>query len=114
MDDNKKSGGAINKLVMGIIIGGAIGSVVGLTFAPRKGKETREILKKRGQEVLEKGREAGERFMRDHHETIESAKYQIKKGGGGFLKWAARLLLKKKGKTGPMPKVEMESERRGK
>ncbi|MFN7160404.1 MAG: YtxH domain-containing protein [Candidatus Gracilibacteria bacterium] len=36
----------IGKLVKGIIIGGAIGSVLGVTLAPKSGKETRTMLKK--------------------------------------------------------------------
>lgn len=36
----------VDKLVKGIIIGGAIGSVVGVTLAPKSGKETRSDLKK--------------------------------------------------------------------
>ena len=79
-DDDKKIGSQIDKLVMGVILGGAIGSVLGLTLAPRKGKETREILKKKSEE-----------FIRDHRETIVGAKYQLKKGKDfcdGFLRKA--------------------------
>ena len=36
---------AIDKIVMGLIIGGAIGSIVGLSVAPEKGSETRGRLK---------------------------------------------------------------------
>ncbi|MEK7126902.1 MAG: YtxH domain-containing protein [Patescibacteria group bacterium] len=31
-----------DKILIGIVIGGAIGSVVGASLAPKKGKETRE------------------------------------------------------------------------
>lgn len=41
-DKNMKRMG---KLVKGIIIGGAIGSVLGVTLAPKSGKETRNIIK---------------------------------------------------------------------
>lgn len=93
-DDDKKIGSQIDKLVMGVILGGAIGSVLGLTLAPRKGKETREILKKKGEE-----------FIRDHSETIKGAKYQLKKGKG-FLRW----LFKKNKTDQKMPKATMEDE----
>lgn len=97
-DDKKKIGGKIDRLVMGIILGGAIGSVLGLTLAPRKGKETREIIKKKGQE-----------FVRDHKEKFEGAKYQLKKGKG-FFRW----LFRRKAKDAPMPSVSFpqEEERR--
>lgn len=91
-DEDKKIGKQIDKLIMGIILGGAIGSVLGLTFAPRKGKETREILKQKGQE-----------FIRDHKETIQSAKYQIRKGTG-FFRW----LFGKIKTKGKMPKSTID------
>lgn len=34
----------IDKIVMGAIIGTAIGSVIGLTMAPKKGQETRKMI----------------------------------------------------------------------
>lgn len=42
-DQEKKS--AIDKIIMGAIIGTAIGSAVSLTVAPKKGSETREDVK---------------------------------------------------------------------
>lgn len=92
-DEEKKISRQIDKLIMGIILGGAIGSVVGLTLAPRKGKETRAILKKKGEE-----------FIRDHREKFESAKFHLKKGKG-FLRWLLGL-WKKKDET-KMPKTTM-------
>ncbi len=34
-----------DRLIKGIIVGGAIGSVVGMTLAPKSGKDTRSFLK---------------------------------------------------------------------
>lgn len=93
-EDKGKLGGKINHLVMGIILGGAIGSVLGLTLAPRKGKETRDLLKKKGEE-----------FIRDHREKFEGARYQLKKGKG-FLRW----LFRKKAEDEPMPSVSFPQE----
>ena len=42
-DKNNKS--TIEKIVMGAIIGTAIGSAIGITLAPKKGVETRKIIK---------------------------------------------------------------------
>ena len=100
-EDDKKIGKKLDKLVMGIILGGAIGSVLGLTLAPRKGKETRAILKQKGQKLLEKSKDTASKFIRDHRESVESAKYQLKKRKG-FLRW----LFPKKS-TGKMPPVEI-------
>ena len=60
MEEPKKKGkvrSTVDKLVMGAIIGGAIGSVLGMVFAPRKGKETRKIIKDKGRELYEKHEE---------------------------------------------------------
>ena len=42
-DENNKS--TIEKIVMGAIIGTAIGSAIGISIAPKKGQETRKIIK---------------------------------------------------------------------
>lgn len=55
--EKKKKKGVVDKLVMGAIIGGAIGSVVGMTVAPKKGEETRKFIKDKGKEAYEKGKE---------------------------------------------------------
>lgn len=88
-NNEKKGGKKLDNIIMGVILGGAIGSVLGLTLAPRKGEDTRKIWKKKGQELVEKGKEMSEEFMQDHQETIETAKYQMKKGGKGFFRWFA-------------------------
>lgn len=44
----------VDTLVKGLIIGGAIGSVLGVTLAPKSGKETRQIIKKSSTSLFEK------------------------------------------------------------
>lgn len=95
MADEKNPSNKVDKIVMGVIIGGAIGSVLGLTLAPRKGKETRAIIKKKGEELIEKGREVSGEFVRNNRETIQSAKYQIKRGRG-FFRWLFGRIFGKK------------------
>lgn len=108
MEEPKKIGRHLDRLVMGIILGGAIGSVLGLTLAPKKGKETRAIIKQKGQDILEKGKYISQQFVKNHKETISSAKYQLKKGGKSFLRWAFSKL--KKEKPQDMPKATMDIE----
>lgn len=104
MDEDKKITKKLDRLVMGVILGGAIGSVLGLTLAPRKGKETREIIKKKSQELYEKGKEVSGRFIKDNQETFRGAKFQLKKGKG-FFRW----LFGRKKTNEPMPRVKIDS-----
>ena len=58
-EEKKKKRKLVDKVLMGAIIGGAIGSVLGATIAPKKGSETRKDIvqvadkaKKRGSKVF--------------------------------------------------------------
>lgn len=44
-NNEKQDGSTLDKIIMGAIIGTAIGSAVGMTLAPKKGTETRKIIK---------------------------------------------------------------------
>ncbi len=52
-DDKKKREGKASKLLTGVIIGGAIGSVLGVTLSD---KENRDLVKKKTLETWEKSR----------------------------------------------------------
>ena len=49
-------GKKIFRLLTGMVVGSAIGSILGLTFAPRKGKETRRYIKDKSMEVFLKSK----------------------------------------------------------
>lgn len=51
-----KLGKKIFKILTGVVIGGAIGSILGLTLAPKKGKETRQILREKSLEMFLEGK----------------------------------------------------------
>ncbi len=57
--DDKKRGG----LIMGLIVGGAVGSVLSLLFAPDKGANTRKKVKKQGKEAFKRGKTVAEEFL---------------------------------------------------
>ena len=65
--NNKKT--FIDKFVLGALIGGAIGSVIGLAFAPKPGKETRKDIKNKANGLYEK-------YIRDKDE-IKKEKHTI-------------------------------------
>lgn len=43
------------KILTGVIVGGAVGSILGITLAPKKGKESREYLKDQSMKMFLKG-----------------------------------------------------------
>jgi len=51
-DKKKSKENNVDKIIMGVIIGGAIGSVLGVSMAPKKGKETREIITNKAKEAI--------------------------------------------------------------
>lgn len=88
-DDKDKPAKGIDKLVMGAIIGGAIGSVLGMTFAPKSGKETRKRIWTKAKDWFQKGKKAKDEFMEQHGDQIETIKEKIeskRKGLFSFLK----------------------------
>ena|SRR3990167_4391976 len=56
-EEEKES--TMDKVVMGAIIGTAIGSAIGISMAPKKGKETRKIVKSKSKDVLNLTKETG-------------------------------------------------------
>lgn len=48
MQEKEKHKSPLDKIIMGAIIGTAIGSVLGISLAPKKGEETREQVKEIG------------------------------------------------------------------
>jgi len=87
--EKKKKKGMMDKVVMGAIVGGAIGSVVGLTVAPKKGEETRKYLK-------EKGKEVSGKFMEEYESEIKAAKNHTKRNSAKVWKYFKKKLLKRK------------------
>lgn len=59
----------IDNLVMGAIMGVAVGSVIGMAVAPKKGKETREIIAQKGKEAIKHGK----KFLDEHKDQTKKA-----------------------------------------
>lgn len=92
----KKKKGMVDKVVMGAIVGGAIGSVVGLAVAPKSGKETRDYLKEKGKEAYDRGKEASGKFMEEYGDDIQAAKENTKKSGAKVWAYLKKKLLNRK------------------
>jgi len=50
-------------ILTGIVVGGAVGSVASLLFAPKKGKETRADVAEKGKELFSEGKTKAEEFL---------------------------------------------------
>jgi gas vesicle protein len=53
-----KIGRSIFKILTGVVIGSAIGSILGLTLAPKSGEETRKDIADKSMEFFLRGKEA--------------------------------------------------------
>jgi len=63
---------------MGLLIGGALGALAGIFFAPKSGKELRSDIKEKGSEVLKDAKEIYADASTKAKEIIEEAKHQTK------------------------------------
>jgi gas vesicle protein len=63
---------------MGLLIGGALGALAGILFAPKSGKELRSNLKEKGSEVLKDTKEIYVDASTKVREIIEDVKHQAK------------------------------------
>jgi gas vesicle protein len=105
----KKGKSTVDKIVMGAIIGTAVGSVLGLAVAPKKGEETREMIKeqyKNRRELLEKGKEK----IHEHEEDMKEIGQLAKETIVGVLTLAKNFIHgKKKGSPSSQKMVEDSS-----
>ncbi len=56
-EEQKESKGLrkkMDKLLLGVVIGGAVGSILGVTLAPKSGKETRKELQTNAKDAWDK------------------------------------------------------------
>ena len=67
MEEKKKK----KSLIMGLIVGGAIGSVLSILFAPDKGERTRRKVSKQGKILYKKGKTLAEEFIEKYKTRVE-------------------------------------------
>lgn len=64
--------------IKGVLIGGLVGAVLGILFAPKSGRETREDLADMADELLTKAREEYEVALEKSRKTYETAVKRLK------------------------------------
>ena len=65
-------------LLKGLFIGGFIGVVLGILYAPKSGKETREDIVRITEDLLSKGKEEYEKAVERSKEAYETAVKRLK------------------------------------
>ena len=85
MAENEKDCGSF---LRGFVIGGVLGALAGIFFAPKSGKELRSNIKEKGSEVLKDAKDIYTDASTNAKEIIEEAKQQ----GGEWKKEADRYL----------------------
>ena len=70
----------------GLLVGGALGALAGILFAPKSGKEMRSDIKKKGNKIVKDGKEIYADASTKTKEIIGEVKHQakeLKKEAGG-------------------------------
>jgi len=65
---------------LAFILGGLLGTVLGVLYAPRSGKETRNSIKKLGEEIADKVNDLGEDFKEASKKFYEESRSKIYSG----------------------------------
>lgn len=72
MSDDRASG-----VILSFLLGGLTGAALATLFAPRPGRETREMLQERIREGRERGRELGDRAVERGRELLDDAEKYV-------------------------------------
>lgn len=72
MSPDDRSGGT-SGVVLSFLVGALSGAALAVLFAPRSGRETRELLGEKLRETTDRGRRAGEKALERGRETAEDA-----------------------------------------
>jgi gas vesicle protein len=68
----------IEGFLKGLVLGGLVGAVIGVLYAPQSGRKTREDIDSKAKELLSKTAEEYEAVLRKGGKAYESAAKQLK------------------------------------
>jgi gas vesicle protein len=76
---NDERGSGASGIILSFLLGGLTGAVLAVLYAPRSGKETREMLGEKIREGAERGRELRDRAMARGREALDEAADYVEK-----------------------------------
>jgi gas vesicle protein len=79
MSNDERNAGT-SGVLLSFLLGALSGAALAILFAPRSGRETREILGEKLRETAERGRQIGERAVEKGKEVAEDASSLVDRG----------------------------------
>lgn len=76
---SEERGSSASGIILAFLVGGLTGAALALLYAPRSGKETRDLLGERIREGAERGRELKEKAVTKGREAVEEAADYVQK-----------------------------------
>ena len=67
----------IDGFIKGILLGGAIGAVLGILYAPKSGRETRDDIGRKSEELVAKAKEEYEAAVKNTGKAYDAAVRQL-------------------------------------
>jgi gas vesicle protein len=68
----------IEGFIKGIVVGGAIGALIGILYAPQSGRKTREDIDRKTKKLLTKAKEEYKATLKKSNKAYESAIKELK------------------------------------
>jgi gas vesicle protein len=68
----------IEGFIKGILLGGVVGAVIGILYAPQSGRKTRKDINRKAEELLTKAKKEYEATLKKSGKIYESAVKQLK------------------------------------
>lgn len=89
MSDDRDSGAS--GIILSFLVGGVVGAAVAILFAPRSGRETREMLSDRLRESKDRGRQFRDRALAKGREILEDAGEYVERQKDGLERQRERI-----------------------
>jgi len=83
--------GSASGIILSFLIGGLTGAALAILFAPRSGKETRDLLGEKFREGAERSREVREKVVGKGREILDQASDYVEKQREGITSRKERL-----------------------